>query len=122
MGKGGAARDSRVGLSCTSETIGLHAAMRTSQPFAAAGHLRKAVTLRTATALAGGLLAAFALAAPAIGQTTQGGAGGQGNASGAPAGGSTSATGPGLAGSNAAESYEGAGGGGAGVTGGKGGD
>jgi len=90
---------------------------------AARKRLRKSRrSIRSVSALAGGLAATILLAVPAAAQDTRGGNGGQGNGPGAPAGGTSSVIGAGGAGGAASENYEGAGGGGAGATGGAGGN
>lgn len=121
MGKRVAARGSRAGVSSSSARPNdLHGAGPDSPPFAAAGRVRRAVRLHTATALAGGLFAMFAFAGPAYAQSGQGGAGGNGQIGAGGAGGASNPGGPGGAGQNGTD--HGGGGGGSGVTGGRGGD
>jgi fibronectin-binding autotransporter adhesin len=97
MNKRGAARDSRVGISWNAarpeDTRG---AFPDARPLPPATSLRRAVRLYTATALAGGLLSAFAFATPAAAQASGGaggsgafGSGGPGGAAGQPGGDST---------------------------------
>ena len=77
MNKRGAARDSRAGMSSSTVRFGdTRGVPPEAQPLAPATGFNRSVRLYTATALAGGLLSVFALAAPAAAQ--QGGAGGSG--------------------------------------------